>query len=67
MALLSDDDLLFQLEHVTRREGLRSFCRSHQLDAGNVSNVLARKRPMQKSIAQALGYKKVNGYVPFNT
>lgn len=62
--LLHGMDLMLMLIDIIERDGLRSFCRKHSLDPGNVSNVLNLKKPMQPAIANALGFVEVKRYMP---
>jgi len=56
MARITDDDLIEKLRAATKRDGLTNWAKAHGVDQGNVSNILAGKRPMQNGIAEALGY-----------
>lgn len=51
-----------KLVQTVNKTGLREFCRQHDLDPGNVSNVANLKKPMQAGIAKALGYEQVTVY-----
>ncbi len=54
---MDEEDLISKLE-VECKNGLRVFCRKHNLNAGNVSKIINKKRNMIDSVASALGYKK---------
>ena len=57
-------ELFIILHKEINKHGLRQFCRKHNLNPGNVSNVASLNRPMQPSIAKALGYETVTRYEP---
>lgn len=60
--LLSESMVKFLLIEKIEEKGLRAFCREHNLDAGNVSNVVNGKRKVQKAMAEAIGLEEITMY-----
>ena len=54
--------ILSVLKNTTKKHGLRKWCREHDLDPGNVSNIINLKKPMQRKVANALGFIPVTYY-----
>ena len=57
--LFSSGIVAFHLEMECKDNGLRKFCRKHDLDPGNVSKIINGERPMSQAVAECLGYKHV--------
>ena len=61
---LNEEDLRLLLEKIVEVNGLRNFCAWAGIDPGNASKIINRKKPMQKKIANTLGFIEVKRYVP---
>jgi hypothetical protein len=60
--VFSEGIVRFHLQQTCEKDGLRSFCRKHDLDPGNVSNIINGNKDMIDSVAIALGYRPVRMY-----
>ena len=63
MPTVNEETLVHILRNKVIKEGLRPWCKQVGLDPGNVSNVMNKNRPMQDSIAKALGFEPMKFYV----
>ena len=54
--LFSSGMVAFLLEAECKKQGLRKFCRKHDLDPGNVSKIISGGRPMSQAVAKVLGF-----------
>lgn len=62
MARITEEKIVEKLRAVTNRDGLTAWSVANGVDQGNVSNILAGRRPMQAGIAKALGYAPMRVY-----
>ena len=54
--------ILSILKNTIKKHGLRKWCRQHDLDPGNVSNIASMKKPIQRKVVNALGFEQVTFY-----
>lgn len=59
----ADIVVLTKLRLLCAEKGLRAFCRLHNLDPGNVSNILKGKKNLTRKVAAAAGYRMVVMYI----
>ena len=62
MARITEEMIIEKLRAATNRDGLTAWSAANGVDQGNVSNILAGRRPMQAGIAKALGYAPMRVY-----
>ena len=53
---VSVDEVIAELKKQTEEIGLREYCRRHQLDAGNLSNILNENKSLTQQVANSVGY-----------
>lgn len=60
--VISEAIVIYHLEQLCKEQGLRRFCKKHELDPGNVSNIINGNKAMIESVARALGYEPIAMY-----